>query len=92
LAEAGASVSALPGVGVVHGSWAAAVEPGRLRSLRNLCETKAGALVLEKAPPETKHAIDAWGERPSAFELMRRLKQEMDPGRILNAGRYVGGL
>jgi FAD/FMN-containing dehydrogenase len=29
---------------------------------------------------------------PAAFELMRRLREEFDPRRVLNPGRFVGGL
>ena len=92
LASAGAAVSVLPGVGVAYGSWPGDVEPQRLRLLREVCVSKGGALVIEKAPVETKRAIDVWGEPRGDFELMQRLKQEMDPGRVLNPGRFLGGV
>jgi glycolate oxidase FAD binding subunit len=91
LASAGAAVSALAGVGVLYGCWDTDVSPERLRGLRELAGT-SGALVIEKAPLETKRAVDVWGGSGRGFELMRRLRQEMDPGRVLNPGRFAGGL
>ena len=92
LSDAGADVSALAGVGIGYGAWAGEVDSQRLRLLREVVESKHGALVLEKAPLETKRAIDVWGETRGDFGLMRRLKQELDPSGVLNPGRYVGGI
>ncbi len=38
------------------------------------------------------HTIDSWGDPPPAIELMRAIKREFDPNRILNPGRFVGGI
>jgi glycolate oxidase FAD binding subunit len=35
---------------------------------------------------------DAWGAVGDALPLMRAMKQQFDPGNILNRGRYVGGI
>jgi len=51
-----------------------------------------GNLVVERAPLPLKRAIPVWGEPPPALFLMRALKEKFDPHRILNPGRYVGGL
>src|SRR4030095_6243000 len=38
-------------------------------------------------------AVRRWGPvEPGSFALMRALRDEFDPGRVLNPGRYVGGL
>jgi glycolate oxidase FAD binding subunit len=39
--------------------------------------------------------IDAWNDAehpPAALEVMRAIKQEFDPLRLLSPGRFVGGL
>jgi glycolate oxidase FAD binding subunit len=92
LSSAGARVSAYPGVGVAYGCWTGPVDAERLRLLRQVCETKNGALVIEKAPIETKQAIDVWGDPREGFGLMQRLKQELDASGVLNPGRFVGGI
>jgi glycolate oxidase FAD binding subunit len=51
-----------------------------------------GALILERAPLELKRTAGVWGEPRAGFALMQRLKQQFDPARTLNPGRYVGGI
>ena len=92
LAGAGADVSTLPGVGIAYGTWPGEVATETLRSLRATCEANHGALVIERAPVGTKRAVDVWGATRGGSELMQRLKQEMDPGGVLNPGRFAGGI
>ena len=60
--------------------------------LRAFAADAAGSLVVLQAPPEVKAGVDVWGSVGDAFPLMRGLKEQFDPGRILNPGRFVGGL
>jgi glycolate oxidase FAD binding subunit len=51
-----------------------------------------GSLVLVKAPPELKRAVDAWGPAGDALGLLHRVKERFDPDRRLSPGRFVGGI
>jgi glycolate oxidase FAD binding subunit len=82
----------MPGVGVAYGAWQGGVEADVLTRLRARCEAVGGALVIEKAALEVKQSLDVWGRIPADFALMQRIKQEMDPNRVLNPGRFVGGI
>jgi glycolate dehydrogenase FAD-binding subunit len=53
---------------------------------------QGGSLVLDAAPAAVRAKFDAFGPLPSAFAVMRELKQRFDPERRLNTGRFVGGL
>ncbi len=48
------------------------------------------AIVSGDAPIRT--ALDPWGLPPESIEKMRALKAQFDPNRILNPGRFVGGI
>ena len=50
------------------------------------------SLVIERAPPTLKRALDVWGDPGASIALMRRIKDKLDPDHILNPGRYVGGI
>ena len=51
-----------------------------------------GTAVVEQAPLAIKATMDVWGDTGSAIEMMRNLKQQYDPERLLNPGRFVGGI
>jgi glycolate oxidase FAD binding subunit len=56
-----------------------------------ISEVRRGARVtILTAPDAVKAQFDVWGDEPQSIDLMRRLKHEFDPGRILNPGRFVG--
>jgi len=97
------SIQAHAGSGVVYlkvapetwdGAWL-----GRLAALvsrlRAFVKGEGGSLVLEAAPAEAKSGpdgIDPWGDVGSGFPVMRALKENLDPQRTLNPGRFVGRL
>src|SRR5215831_17659346 len=61
--------------------------------LRALVAEVGGSVVIARGPVELRRAVGAWGPvEPRAFALMRALRDEFDPARVLNPGRYVGGL
>ncbi|MGH3914023.1 MAG: FAD-binding oxidoreductase, partial [Pseudonocardiaceae bacterium] len=62
-----------------------------LAELRRISARHGGSAVLRCASPARKAGLDVWGPVP-ALALMRRLKDQFDPGYRLAPGRFVGGL
>ena len=62
-----------------------------LTALRSHVEGAGGSLVLLRRV-QNMPALDAWGTTGDAQALMSALKQQFDPKRILNPGRFVGGI
>jgi len=60
--------------------------------LRVFAQEAEGNLVVLKAAPEVKSRVDVWGLAGKALPFMQRPKAEFDPQRILNPGRFVGGI
>jgi glycolate dehydrogenase FAD-binding subunit len=61
--------------------------------LRDAVAPVGGSVVVEAAAPALRAALDPWGPvAPNALDLMRAIKEQFDPNRILNPGRFVGGL
>ena len=84
---AGAEWWASPGVGIVH--WSIAAGADTVREARTAAESAGGSLVIMAAPMDVRREVGAWGSRPPTLELMEKLKNAFDPGRILNPGRFV---
>jgi glycolate oxidase FAD binding subunit len=61
-----------------------------LKELRTEAESLGGSLIIEKAPDAIKSKISAWGSLGSREELMRRIKRQLDPQRLLSPGRFAG--
>ena len=61
---------------------------GQLPQLRRELEEASGSLMVFKQPAETK--LDCWGTLPDSLPLMREIKRQFDPERILNPGRFLG--
>lgn len=51
-----------------------------------------GNLIVEAAPRDLKERVGVWGRTRSDEVVMRRLKERVDPGGVLNPGRFVGGV
>ena len=67
--------------------------PEALREARRLVSSSSstGSAVVAAAPVPLLSRLDPWGE-PRGLDLMRSLKQRLDPGALLSPGRFVGGL
>ena len=84
--------------------WHAGIGDGRLRvidsdgnspdecirnltTLRHAVEALGGSLVIENMPPGIRNRIDSWGYNRAA-DLMKRVKQQLDPARLFSTGRF----
>jgi glycolate oxidase FAD binding subunit len=61
-------------------------------SLDALAAARGTAIVFRAMPLSARGRIDAWGEPPPSFPIMRALKMNFDPKGLCNPGRFVGGL
>src|SRR5260370_2460301 len=93
IGEAQAAWHPTLGIGFVSGRVLDAAPTAKaLESFRSALIGRGGSLVLTAAPGAIRQQIDVWGPPPSAFQLMRRIKDRFDPDAPLNPGRFVGGL
>ncbi len=51
-----------------------------------------GRTTVPWCPTEVKRDVNPWGPIRDDFPLMQKLKAQFDPDRVLNPGRFVGGL
>jgi glycolate oxidase FAD binding subunit len=62
-----------------------------LQTLRSQLEPAGGSLVVQYRSPEIPE-IEAWGNPGDTLPLMLSVKQQLDPRKTLNPGRFVGGI
>jgi len=65
---------------------------GTVNRLSSLFSETDGSLVVQTVPSHWKAQLNIWGEPGSAFPVMKRLKEKIDPLGIMNPGRFVGGM
>ena len=88
-----------PGYGTVLSGWYGDDLPHSIKTLaalvawaRESARNAGGNLVVEQCPTELKGHVDVWGDAGEALAIMRRMKEQYDPKRVLNPGRFVGGI
>jgi glycolate oxidase subunit GlcD len=59
-----------------------------LERMRQRAENLGGNLIIERAPVDIKDEIGSWGGSGSATDLMKRVKQQLDPQNLLSPGRF----
>ena len=64
----------------------------RLAEVQALLLGLADTVTILAAPPEWKRGIDVWGKLPEGFDVMRSLREQFDPRRTINPGRFAGFL
>jgi len=87
---AGASAQASIGSGIIR--VAGEIDLPTIRRLRAQVHEHLGTLVVEACSIAVKRELDVFGEVPDNFEVMRRLKMQLDPAGVLNPGRFLGRL
>ena len=51
-----------------------------------------GNLGVESSPLPIKKRVNVWGRSRSDYQIMRRIKKQVDPAGVLNPGRFLGGI
>lgn len=94
LRDAGAADAtwvAQAGIGVAH-VGIRQLDASLLARLRHVAEAASGTCVTEAVPDDLRTAEGAWGRTRDDYRIMVRIRDEFDPARTINPGRYVGGL
>ncbi len=65
---------------------------GCLSHLRNRIAEMGGSLMVTGGAGLLPPGYDPWGDVGPSLALMKRVKDRFDPGRVLNPGRFVGGI
>ena len=50
----------------------------------------SGSMILARCPTEWKDRLKVWGEPRGDWAVMQKIKAALDPGSVLNPGRFVG--
>lgn len=84
------------GNGIVFGHLPADVTleqaKAALADLGRAAGEAAGNVVVLRCPPDWKAVLPVWGRSTPDRELMRAVKDKLDPNRVFNPGRFVDGI
>jgi glycolate oxidase FAD binding subunit len=61
-----------------------------IRKVTDEAVKNGGNLVIESAPLAIKKKLDVWGKSRDDYQVVQRLKEQIDPAGILSPGRFVG--
>lgn len=90
------SVTGCAAVGALGADVGGVDSAGLARGVSGLREWLArlgGGVVIEAGPRSVRDAVDPWGPvAEGPLDLMRAIRDEFDPRRTLNPGRFVGRL
>ncbi len=51
---------------------------------------RGGNLLIQRCPGALKEKLDVWGTPSKSRVIMNRIKEEFDPGYLMNRGRFLG--
>ena len=63
-----------------------------IKQIRQLAEQKGGYAFLQHAPLSVREQLDPWGTKPAYYPLLEGIKRTIDPNRVLNPNRFIGGI
>lgn len=63
-----------------------------VHAIRQHLRESGGSVVALQIPDSLRGRVDVWGSDSNALPLMREIKRQFDPQRILNPGRFVGDI
>jgi glycolate oxidase FAD binding subunit len=76
-------------IGHLPGTWQRNQAEVILKALLKTAAAGQGNLVLLRCPDDWRRTIPTWGAPRDDWELMRRVKQQLDPRDVFNPGRFV---
>ncbi len=93
--QLGISVQAHAGNGIVLGhlsdrATTLAAAHSLLAPLYDFVRRAHGVMTILNCPPDWAHGLPLFGDLSPAWELMRRLKSQLDPKNLLNPERFFG--
>jgi glycolate oxidase FAD binding subunit len=84
------------GVGALTAALLAGREPSTvavvLAQWRAIAGAGGGHATLVRAPLAVKAHVPVWDDAGPAGRIMQRIKAQLDPGNVLNPGRFVAGI
>ena len=79
-------------VGHVHGDLTAERVASMLQGLIAFAAMAHGNVVVTRCPPAWKSVVPVWGRPTGDRDLMKAVKDKLDPKRVFNPGRFVNGI
>ncbi|NJR61868.1 MAG: FAD-binding oxidoreductase [Cyanobacteria bacterium CRU_2_1] len=83
-------IHALSGIGTLRFDSATSIQT--LLTIRKICQSQGGFLTVLEASPVLKKQLDVWGDVNNSLDVMKKIKQQFDPGNLLSPCRFVGGI
>jgi glycolate oxidase FAD binding subunit len=84
------------GVGAITAALQAGREPSTVAAVltqwRAIARAGGGHATLAWAPLAVKAQVPVWDDAGAAGRIMQRIKAQLDPGNVLNPGRFVAGI
>ncbi|MFC3883608.1 FAD-binding oxidoreductase [Bacillus songklensis] len=63
-----------------------------IHQLRHSVTQLGGYAIVKHLPFALRQKVNVWGDKPSYFFLLEGIKSKVDPNRVLNHKRFVGGI